>query len=266
MPKFAANISMLFTETDFLSRFRLAANCGFGAVEFLFPYEFRAGELAERVFHNGLKVVLFNTPPGRWGDGDRGLAALPGRRAEFEEGVGRALDYAKALSCKRIHVLAGTLPADADRKAARATYIENLRFAAAAGAKEGVGILIEPINSRRDIPGYFLDHTAQARDIIAEVDSPNLFLQCDLYHVQIMDGDLAETLSANIEIIRHIQIAGNPGRHEPDNGEINYPYLFNLIDNLGYQGWIGCEYRPAGGTAEGLNWAFDYGISGTGGG
>jgi len=267
MPRFAANLSMLFTETDFLSRFRLAANAGFAAVEFLFPYDFRPGEIGERLFHNGLKLVLFNSPPGRWEAGERGLAALPGREGEFQDSVGRALDYAKALNCKQVHVLAGVVgDSIEEREAAQATYIENLRFAATAAARERIAVLIEPINSRRDIPGYFLNHTGQARDIIAQVGSNNLFLQFDLYHVQIMEGDLAETFAANIDVIRHIQIAGVPGRHEPDHGEINYPYLFNYIDHLGYQGWIGCEYRPAGGTLEGLNWAFDFGISGTGGG
>lgn len=266
MPKFAANLSMMFTEFDFLDRFRAAANCGFGGVEFLFPYEWPAGEIAERLFTNGLKQVLFNMPPGDWRAGERGLGALPGREAEFGDALGQALGYAEALNCPQIHVMAGIVGGDLDREAAQATYVANLKVAAAAAAGRNVRVLIEPINDKHDIPGYFLNTADQARAVIDAVGHDNLYLQCDLYHAQIMTGDLAETIREHIDIIRHFQIAGVPGRHEPDNGEINYPYLFNLIDAAGYRGWIGCEYRPAGGTLDGLGWALDYDISGHGGG
>ncbi len=266
MPKFAANLSMMFTELDFLERFRIAANCGFAGVEFLFPYRWKPGEIAEQLFNNGLKQVLFNLPPGDWATGDRGLAALPGREQEFEDSLVLALDYAEALNCPQIHVLAGVVGEDVDRNAAEQTYIGNLQIAAESAKERGVRALIEPINTKHGIPGYFLNTIQQARRLIETVATDNLFLQCDLYHVQIMSGDLARTVEANLDIIRHFQIAGVPGRHEPDQGEINYPYLFNLIDSSGYSGWVGCEYHPAGDTLDGLGWAFDYDISGHGGG
>lgn len=266
MPRFAANLSMMFTELDFLDRFQAAANCGFQGVEFLFPYDWPAGELAKRLLGNGLTQALFNLPPGDLAAGDRGLAAVPGREQEFRDGVERALEYAETLRCRQLHVMAGLVAGEADRPAAHACFVGNLAWAAERAGESGVRALIEPINTLHDMPGYFLSTTAQARAVMAEVDHPNLFLQCDLYHVQIMNGNLAETITENLPRIRHFQIAGVPGRHEPDTGEINYPYLFSLIDSLGYDGWIGCEYRPAGATADGLAWAFDYGISGTGGG
>jgi len=266
MPHFAANLSMMFTELDFLDRFQAAANCGFRGVEFLFPYEWPAGELAKRLLGNGLTQALFNMPPGDLQAGERGLAAVPGREQAFRDGLERALEYAEILRCPQIHVMAGMLADDSDCAPAHDCYVENLAWAADRASQQGVRVLIEPINTRHDMPGYFLSTTAQARGVMAEVGSKNLFLQCDLYHVQIMDGNLADTITENLPLIRHFQIAGVPGRHEPDSGEINYPFLFSLIDSLGYDGWIGCEYRPAGATADGLAWAFDFGISGHGGG
>jgi hydroxypyruvate isomerase len=266
MPKFAANLSMMFTELDFLERFRAAANCGFAGVEFQFPYRWPPGQLAERLLANGLSQALFNLPPGGPEAGERGLAAVPGREAEFRDGLHRALDYAEALRCEQVHAMAGIVADEGRRAAAHECFVENLKWAAAVAAERAVRVLIEPINTRRDMPGYFLSTTAQARRVIEEVGSDNLFLQCDLYHVQIMNGNLAETITENLPLIRHFQIAGVPGRHEPDHGEINYSFLFSLIDSLGYRGWIGCEYRPAGGTLDGLGWAFDYGIGGHGGG
>lgn len=266
MPRLAANLSMMFTEMPFLDRFRAAANSGFRAVEFLFPYEHDAHELARRLKANDLTQALFNTPPGDWQAGERGIAILPDRREEFEAGLDRALDYAEILGCGQVHVMAGTLPDDLDRRRAERTYIENLKQAAMLGAERNVRALIEPINTRVDIPGYFLTTAKQAREVMEEVGHDNLFLQCDLYHAQIMHGDLAATIKAHFSVIAHFQIAGVPGRHEPDNGEINYPFLFNLIDSLGYDGWIGCEYRPAEATVDGLGWALDYEIGGHGGG
>jgi len=268
MPRFDANLSMLFTELAFLDRFQAAANCGFAGVEVLFPYDWPAGEIAERLLANGLTQVLINAPPGDLEAGERGLGAVPGRESEFRDGLARALDYAEALRCGQVHVMAGMLADDgaAARARARSCFVGNLAWAAAAAAERGVRTLIEPLNTKRDAPGYFLATVAEARAVIEEVGSNNLLLQCDLYHAQIMTGNLAETIEANLPLIGHFQIAGVPGRHEPDSGEINYPFLFNLIDSLGYRGWVGCEYRPAGATADGLAWAFDYGISGHGGG
>ena len=266
MPRFAANLSMLFTEVDFLDRFQLAANCGFRGVEFMIPYDWKPGELAGRLLSNGLTQALINAPPGDLRAGDRGLAAVPGREAVFRHGFEQALDYAEALRCDQIHVMAGMLANEDGRADAHACFVENLIWAAGRAAERGVTVLIEPINTRVDAPGYFLSTIAQARTIIDAVASDTLFLQCDLYHAQIMNGNLAEIIGSTLPIIRHIQVAGVPGRHEPDHGEINYPYLFSLIDSLGYTGWIGCEYRPAGATLDGLGWATDYGIDGHGGG
>jgi hydroxypyruvate isomerase len=266
MPRFDANLSMLFTELDFLDRFEAAANCGFAGVEVLFPYDWPPGRLAERLIANGLTQVLINTPPGDWQAGDRGLAAVPGRESEFRDAVGRALDYAEALRCARVHAMAGMLADEGQRARARACFAENLAWAAETAGARGVTVLIEPLNTRHDAPGYFLSTMAEARALVDEVASDSLRIQCDLYHAQIMTGNLAETIEANLPLIGHFQIAGVPGRHEPDSGEINYPFLFSLIDGLGYEGWIGCEYRPAGATADGLAWGFDYGISGHGGG
>lgn len=261
MPNLAANLTMMFNETAFIDRFEAAARAGFKGVEFLFPYAWPAAALAERLASHGLEQVLFNLPPGDWDAGERGIAALAGRGGEFQDTVGTALEYAEALGCTRLHAMAGLAPTGAERAAMEETYIENLRFAAGACAGRGVSLLIEPINSR-DMPGYFLNYSAQARRVIEEVASDNLFLQYDIYHAQIMEGDLAATIDKNLSIIRHFQIAGVPGRHEPDVGEINYPFLLDLIDERRYGGWIGCEYRPRAGTEEGLAWARPYGIGG----
>jgi hydroxypyruvate isomerase len=258
MPKFAANLSMLFPELPFLDRFEAAARAGFKAVEFLFPYEHEAQEIRRRLDRFGLRQVLFNLSPGDWGKGERGLAALPGREQEFAASVDQAIAYAQALECPQVHIMAG-LAFDIPLEQASATYGANLRWAANRLQSCDIRALIEPLNSR-DMPGYFLTTAEQAHLIIETVGHPNLFLQMDLYHAQIMGGDLAERTRSHWPLIRHIQIAGVPGRHEPDVGEINYPYLFDLLDGLGYDGWIGCEYRPRADTRAGLGWARRYGI------
>ncbi len=260
MPKLAANLSMLFTEVPFLERFAAAARAGFTGVEFLFPYDHAPEDLAEALRDNGLEQALFNLPPGDWEAGERGLAALPGREAEFQAGLERALPYALALDCRRVHMMAGIPPEGADCSACRGAYVASLRAASAVFAPHGVSVLAEPINSR-DTPGYFLNHQGQAVALIEAAGAPNTGLQMDFYHCQIVDGDLATHLRANFGHIRHVQIAGVPERHEPDRGEVNYPYLFDLLDELGYDGWIGCEYRPAGDTLAGLGWARAYGVS-----
>ncbi|HEX2012069.1 MAG TPA: 2-oxo-tetronate isomerase [Roseateles sp.] len=261
MPRFAANLSMLYNDLDFLDRFDAAARDGFRAVEFLFPYAYEPGLLAARLQANGLQQVLFNAPPGDWEAGERGLASLPGREAEFRAGIAKALVYARALDCPRIHVMAGLLPAGATREARGATYVANLRFAAAEAAKQGVNILLEPINER-DMPGFFLNRQDQAHALVAEIGALNVQVQMDLYHAQIVEGDLAMKIRRYLPTgaVGHVQIAGVPERHEPDIGELNYPYLFRLLDELGYTGFIGCEYRPSRGvntphaTSDGLGW------------
>ena len=253
MPKFAANLSMMYAEYPFPARFPAAARDGFAAVEFLFPYAFAVSELHILLRDNGLQQVLFNCPPGDWEHGERGIAALPGREDEFRRGVDAALAYARTLGTPRLHVMAGLLKDERERGRQREVYLGNLAWAATQARADGVEILIEPINTR-DMPGYFLTHQDEAHAICREVGAANLRVQCDLYHCQIVEGDLASRLRRDIGNIGHIQIAGVPDRHEPDIGEVNYPYLFRLLDELGYQGWIGCEYRPRGGTSEGLGW------------
>lgn len=253
MPKFAANLTMMFNEVPFLQRFAAAAEAGFTAVEFLFPYEHAAEDIARALKDNGLQNVLFNMPPGDWAGGERGMASLPGRESEFREGIAKAIGYARILGTPRLHVMAGLLPAGGDRGIARATYIDNLRHACAEAARHGIMILIEPINTR-DIPGYFLNTQAEAHAIREEIGADNLKVQMDFYHVQIVEGDIAMKVRRHLPHIGHIQIAGVPERNEPDTGEINYPYLFKLLDEIGYDGWLGCEYRPAGGTVDGLGW------------
>lgn len=253
MPKFAANLTMLFNEVEFLDRFDAAADAGFSGVEFLFPYDYEAGDIAERLRRSGLALVLHNLPAGDWAAGERGIACHPDRTDEFREGVGRAAEYAAALGCGQVNCLAGIRPAGVSEADAEATLVGNLAFAASELQAVGVRLLIEPINTI-DIPGFMLNYPEQARRIIERVGSDNLFLQHDIYHMQIMQGDLARGIERNLDIIRHMQIADNPGRHEPGTGEINYRYLFNFIDRVGYDGWIGCEYAPAGGTDEGLSW------------
>lgn len=253
MPKFAANLTMMFNEVPFLQRFGAAARAGFRAVEFLFPYEHAADEIAHQLKSNLLENVLFNMPPGDWAAGERGIASLPGREAEFRDSVTKALAYATALGTPRLHVMAGLVQENGDRAHQRATYVENLRYACAEAARHGITILIEPINTR-DIPGYFLNTQAQAHAIREEVGADNLKVQMDFYHVQIVEGDIAMKARRYLPHIGHIQIAGVPDRNEPDTGELNYAYLFRLLDQLGYDGWLGCEYRPAKGTVEGLGW------------
>jgi hydroxypyruvate isomerase len=253
MPRFAANLSMLFTELPFLDRFEAAASAGFKGVEFLFPYDYEADDLAARLKANGLKQVLFNLSAGNWNAGERGIAIYPDMTDEFKGSVARAIRYAKALGCTRLHCLAGTAPATADHRALRKTYVDNLRFAAQALAGEGLTLLIEPINTR-DVPNYFLNTTAKAADIIESVGAPNLKLQYDIYHMQIMEGDLAPTISKYLSHIAHVQIADTPGRHEPGTGEINFPFLFDHLDRIGYEGWVGCEYKPLTSTYDSLAW------------
>jgi 2-dehydrotetronate isomerase len=261
VPKFAANLSFIFQEVGFLDRFAAAAACGFKAVEYLTPYDHPAEVIAEQLNRHGLEQALFNMPPGDWAAGERGIGALPGREQEFREGIDIALQYAKATKCRILHAMAGVLPTGADPAAAERSYIANLRHAADRLAAANLTLVIEPINTR-DIPGYFLNTTTQAMAIIERVGRANLKLQLDLYHVQIMEGDLAHRIRTLFGHYPHVQIAGNPGRHEPDVGEIHYPFLFDLLDEIGYSGWIGCEYRPKGETRAGLGWASRYGIGG----
>ncbi|RPH65553.1 MAG: hydroxypyruvate isomerase [Burkholderiales bacterium] len=253
MPKFAANLSLMYTELPFMQRFEAAARDGFRAVECLFPYEFPAVGIAAALRDNGLQQVLFNAPPGDMAAGDRGTCSLPGREAEFRAGIERAIEVAAALDCPRVHLMAGVVNDQAQRARHRATYVANLRWAARRLAQAGLIALIEPINTR-DVPGYLLTTQADAHEVVAEVGEPNLKVQMDLYHCQIVEGDLATKIRRYLGGVGHMQIAGVPERHEPDVGELHYPYLFALIDDLGYDGWIGCEYRPRGATRDGLGW------------
>ncbi|WP_302139375.1 hydroxypyruvate isomerase [Halomonas alkalicola] len=253
MPKFAANLSMLFTEVEFLDRFEAAARAGFKGVEYLFPYDYPAEELKRRLDANGLTQVLFNLPAGDWAAGERGIACHPDRVEEFREGVERAIAYVQVLGNTQVNCLAGIKPEVVSDDQARATLVENLRFAAEKLAAAGILLIAEPINTR-DIPGFFLNRTEQALAIFDEVGSDNLKLQYDIYHMQIMEGDLAPTMEKHLARIAHVQIADTPGRHEPGTGEIHYPFLFAHLDRLGYDGWIGAEYKPAGRTEEGLGW------------
>lgn len=268
MPNFAANLSMMYPELPFLDRFQAAAIDGFRAVEYLFPYEYPAEELAARLQANGLQQVLFNGPPGDWAGGERGIACLPGREDEFIAGISRALEYAAALRCPRIHVMAGLIPEGQDRHVLRPTYVGNLRRAAALAAQQGVDLLLEPINTR-DIPSFFLNRQDHAHELIGEIGAANVKVQFDLYHCQIVEGDVAMKIRKYLPTGRvgHFQIAGVPERHEPDVGEMHYPYLFHVIDEVsaqcGWQGWVGCEYRPRqggqpGGTSAGLGWFAPY--------
>jgi hydroxypyruvate isomerase len=257
MPKFAANLSMMFNEVPFLERFGAAADCGFRAVEFLFPYEHPPEAIEEQVRKHNLQIVLFNMPPGNWAAGERGIGCIPGREAEFQEGLERALKYAKALRIPRLHAMAGIAPAGVDRDACGATLIGNLKFAADRLAAHGITVLLEAINSR-DIPGFFVNTQAESYGICAAAGAPNLKMQMDLYHMQIMEGDIATKLRKYLPHCGHIQIAGPPLRNEPDTGEVRYEYLFRILDEIGYQGWVGCEYRPAGKTTDGLGWFQEY--------
>ncbi|OJA77649.1 hydroxypyruvate isomerase [Burkholderia ubonensis] len=257
MPRFAANLSMMYNEYAFLERFAAAAHDGFKAVEYLFPYNFAAEDIREHLDQHGLTQALFNAPPGDWAAGERGIASLPGREDEFRRSIDTALDYARVLGNTKLHVMAGLIAPGQDRARHRATYVANLAHAAQAAFAHGITILVEPIN-QRDMPGYFISRQDDAHAICAEVRAPNLKVQFDCYHCQIVEGDLAMKLKRDFTGIGHIQIAGVPERHEPDLGELNYPYLFDLIDALGYDGWIGCEYRPKAGTSNGLGWLKPY--------
>jgi hydroxypyruvate isomerase len=243
---------MLFNEVGFLERFDAAAKAGFKGVEYLFPYDFKADEIVAKLKANNLTQVLHNLPAGDWGAGERGIATLPDRVDEFKAGVDKAIEYATALGCKQVNCLAG-IPKGVDPAKAHETFVSNLKFAAPKLKAAGIKLLIEAINTR-DIPGFFLTSTKQALAVIDEVGSDNLFVQYDIYHMQIMEGDLAKTIEANLPKIAHIQLADNPGRNEPGTGEINYPFLYDFIDKLGYSGWIGAEYKPKGDTVAGLGW------------
>ena len=253
MPNFAANLSMLFTELPFMERFAAARAAGFEAVEYLFPYAWPKAELAAALRGNGLKQVLHNLPPGNFDAGERGIACHPDRVEEFRIGVAHGLDYASALECPQLNCLAGIVPPGVSPAQARATFVSNLQYAAREFQAAGVRLLTEPINYY-DIPGFFLNHTAQAASIIEDVGSDNLFIQYDIYHAQRMEGELGATMSRYLPLIAHMQLADNPGRNEPGTGEINYAWLFKHIDAIGYTGWIGCEYRPLAGTEAGLGW------------
>ncbi|WP_321919281.1 2-oxo-tetronate isomerase [Paraburkholderia tropica] len=257
MPRFAANLTMMYNEHAFLDRFAAAAHDGFDAVEYLFPYDHPAAEVKARLEENGLAQALFNALPGDWAAGERGLAALPGREDEFRRGIDKALDYARVLGNRKLHVMAGIVASEDTRAQQRELYLKHLDYAAQAARGEGITILIEPINTR-DMPGYLLNRQDDAHAICAEIGAANLQVQFDCYHCQIMEGDLAVKLKRDIARIGHIQVAGVPERHEPDSGEINYPWLFSLIDELGYTGWIGCEYWPRAKASDGLGWIRPY--------
>jgi len=259
MVKLAANLTMLYNEVDFLERFAAAARAGFEGVEFLFPYAYPKEALAERLATNGLVQVLHNLPPGDWAKGDRGIACDPARVGEFQDGVGEAIAYACALGCAQVNCLAGIAPKGVAPEKLRATFVDNLRFAAAKLGAAGIRLLIEPINTY-DIPGFYLSRTQQALELIRDTGSDNVYLQYDIYHMQRMEGELANTIRANLPRIAHLQLADNPGRNEPGTGEINYRFLFGFLDSIGYAGWIGCEYRPRAGTDEGLGWRAAHGV------
>lgn len=256
MPKFSANLSMLFAEVDFWDRFQQTVKAGFKAVEYLFPYPYAADRLSETLQQNGLTQVLFNLPAGNWEAGERGIALLPDRTGEFQEGVGRAIEYARVLGCSQVNCLLGLTP-PIPPVAVRETVVKNLRFAAQKLAQQNIRLLIEALNGQ-DVPGFYLTSTAQVLSLIREVDHPNLFYQYDVYHMQVMEGNLTETIRRHIDRIAHIQIADNPGRHEPGTGEINFPNLFSFIDEAGYEGFMGCEYKPLHKTEEGLSWIRPY--------
>lgn len=253
MPKFAANLTMLFNEVPFLDRFEAAAAAGFKGVEYLFPYDYDIDVLVSRLRRFGLKQVLHNLPAGDWAGGERGIACLPGREEEFRAGVDQAIRYALALGCDQVNCLAGIAPEGTDPRLLHATLAANLRYAAVRLSEVGIRLLIEPINTQ-DIPHFFLRTTQQARRVIEAGDIDNVQIQYDVYHMQIMEGNLSRTIKTNLDLIGHVQIADNPGRHEPGTGEINYNYLFDYLDKIGYRGWVGCEYKPMGKTADGLTW------------
>jgi len=248
---------MLFKEVDFMDRFERAAKVGFKGVEYMFPYDYAKEEQAEKLDKYRLELVLHNLPAGDWATGERGIACLPGREGEFQEVLGLAIEYAKTLKCSRLNCLVGLTPKNVPAEKIRQTLVDNLRFAATALKKEGIAFLVEPLNDR-DIPGFYLTRTQDALQLLEEVNHPNLWLQYDIYHMQIMEGDLTRTIRDNLARIAHIQLGDNPGRHEPGTGEINFPNLFRFIDAAGYNGWIGCEYNPASVTEDGLGWVKPY--------
>jgi len=256
MPRFAANLTMLFTEVAFPDRFKAARDANFEAVEFLFPYAHPASLVAEKLNQNDLTQALFNAPPGDWDAGERGIAALPGRRDEFQASIGTAIEYALALNCRTVHVMAG-LVSDPDTRAdMMATYIQNISYAADQFQPHGITVALEPLNSR-DVPGYLISRLGDAADVIKRAGRPNIGIQFDFYHTQIMEGDLAKRFQAHFSEIVHVQVSGVPERHEPSIGEVNYGYLFQLMDRLGYDGFVGCEYHPRGDTTDGLTWLSD---------
>jgi len=257
MPRFAANLTMLFTEVEFLDRFALAARSGFSGVEFLFPYAYAASDITERLQQHGLTQVLFNLPPGNWDAGERGIACLPDRVDEFRRGVELALQYATALGCAQLNCLAGLKPDHVSNEMAWQTLRENVRYAAEMLEPHGVTLMLEAINSRIDMPGFFLDSSAKVRALIDEVQHPNIKFQYDIYHMQIMEGDIIRRLQELHPYIGHIQFADNPGRHEPGTGELNFPVIFKALDTIGYKGWVSAEYRPGKSTLESLSWLSD---------
>ncbi len=253
MPKFAANLTMLFNEVDFLDRFAAAAKAGFRGIEYLFPYAWPKEELAERLAKYELSQVLYNLPAGDWSNGERGIACLPGREGEFQDGVGLAISYARTLSCGQVNCLVGITPGGAPVGAIHKTLVDNLRFAARELERAGIKLLVEPINAY-DIPGFHLPRTGETLALFDEIGERNLWLQYDIYHMQRSEGELAATMAKHLKRIAHIQLADNPGRNEPGTGEINYDFLFRRLDELGYDGWIGCEYKPRTNTLDGLGW------------
>lgn len=257
MPKLAANVSTLFPELEFLERFAAARKAGFRSVEYQFPYQWKAAEVAAAAREAGLEVVLHNAPRGDAERGESGTGCLPGCETRFRDDLERAIDYARAAGCKSLHCMAGVPPADADPVVLERTFVTNLRFAATRLAREGMRLLIEPL-SERTVAGYFLTGSAQAIRILDAVGAANAFIQYDLFHMQIMEGNLAATIERLLARIGHIQIADVPGRHEPGSGEINFDFLLQHLDALGYSGWVGCEYNPRGDTLEGLKWAKSY--------
>ncbi|TGN38878.1 hydroxypyruvate isomerase [Marinobacter confluentis] len=254
MPAFAANLSMLFNEVDFLDRFQLASEAGFRGVEYLFPYAYEPEQLKQILDANNLTQVLFNLPPGDWDAGERGIACLPDRVEEFRAGVDQAIRYAGVLSCTQVNCLAGLLPAGLNEDQAWTTLLGNVEYAAQKLAGAGMTLCLEAINSRVDMPGFFLDTSARVMQVIESIEADNVRLQYDVYHMQVMEGDLIRTMECLLPWIAHVQIADNPGRNQPGTGEINFTRAFEALDRMGYQGWVGAEYRPAGTTSESLDW------------
>jgi len=257
MQKFAANLTMLFNEVSFMDRFKAASDAGFKGVEYLFPYAWPKEQLSEQLGNNKLIQVLHNLPAGDWAGGERGIAMIPERVGEFQEGVGKAIEYATALGCKQVNCLAGIAPEGADPEKLQETFLANIRFAGEQLKGHGIKLLVEMINTF-DIPGFYLNRTGQALELIEASGTDNIYLQYDIYHMQRMEGEIAATIAKNLPRIAHIQLADNPGRNEPGTGEINYGFLFSHLDRIGYDGWIGCEYKPASTTAQGLGWLKSY--------